>query len=94
MFIMLIISSEDALRLHVLGMRPTAESEAAQPISNDEHLLHCFEYVYNAVLCGADATIEWENREGVTDGTGVVHHCANFDALLDWTTRNQSPEHM
>lgn len=82
-------STKDALRFHALGLRPTAASEANESISNEEHIFHCFEYLYDSLICGADATIEWETEAGSIDGIGIPHQCANFDALLRWTIENQ-----
>ncbi|KAL1640934.1 hypothetical protein SLS58_006550 [Diplodia intermedia] len=55
------------------------------------HITHCFDFIRQALVCFADATLEpFLEEDGVTlqprgsSGWGVTHQCRNFDALVDW----------
>ncbi|OMP82637.1 hypothetical protein BK809_0006947 [Diplodia seriata] len=55
------------------------------------HITHCFDFIRQALVCFADATLEpFLEEDGVTlqprgsSGWGVTHKCRNFDALVDW----------
>lgn len=60
----------------------------------DEYMLghnnHCFDYLREAVICAADTTLEGQaQRHGGakvpgTDGTGGMHVCKDYDAVVSW----------
>lgn len=53
-------------------------------IFEDEHIIHCFDYLRQGIICAADSTLEGNN----TSTDGVHHVCNNFDALKAWATEN------
>jgi len=79
---------QDALRRHVLGVVPGQPDSG--PITPHEHLLHCFEYLYDAVICNADTTLEWVDENGIADGIGVRHQCKDFERLRQWAGEHKS----
>jgi hypothetical protein len=66
------------------------EGEAAQEKldknqTEEEHWVHCLDYLVQAVLCAADGTVEpaHEGKSGglVVDGYNIVHQCGNPDLI-------------
>ncbi|KAJ3167453.1 hypothetical protein HDU88_002375 [Geranomyces variabilis] len=71
-------------QLHCLDMiRMGYVSALAGGNDMADHVAHCFNYVRDAILCGADITLEEpRRREGdqlVVNGKGMLHTCK------DWT---------
>ncbi|KAI0150788.1 hypothetical protein GGR57DRAFT_514058 [Xylariaceae sp. FL1272] len=58
-------------------------SHAGQPA----HMQHCFDYIRQALMCAADATLE-EREESISGvkGWGTTHKCRDFEALQRWTS--------
>ncbi|KAI1258773.1 hypothetical protein F5Y18DRAFT_327458 [Xylariaceae sp. FL1019] len=58
-------------------------SHADQPV----HMQHCFDYIRQALMCAADATLE-ERDETISGvkGWGTTHQCRDFEALQRWTS--------
>ncbi|GJJ06127.1 hypothetical protein Clacol_000316 [Clathrus columnatus] len=60
------------------------------------HTQHCLRYLRQAVLCGADMTLEEtkfvENKHGVkvpaADGVGMIHRCKDWTTLRGWMEEN------
>ncbi|OOO05259.1 Protein of unknown function DUF3328 [Aspergillus oryzae] len=56
------------------------------------HLMHCWDYLRQAIMCHADTTLEWipapPNDKGST-GWGVEHTCGDFDAIARWAEDNR-----
>lgn len=51
------------------------------------HIAHCFRYLRQSILCCGDTALEGQNPNSQvpgTDGTGAVHMCKDFDAILAW----------
>ena len=66
-------------------MKDGAHTRSAQ----SAHLLHCFDYLRQGIMCAADSTLEAVDVDGTsTDGWGSVHECRNFDALFEWAESN------
>ncbi|KAE8340445.1 hypothetical protein BDV24DRAFT_175336 [Aspergillus arachidicola] len=59
---------------------------------NAAHLMHCWDYLRQAVMCHADTTLEWipapPNDKGST-GWGVEHTCGDYDAIARWAEDNR-----
>nr|B8NM67.1 RecName: Full=Oxidase ustYa; AltName: Full=Ustiloxin B biosynthesis protein Ya [Aspergillus flavus NRRL3357] len=59
---------------------------------NAAHLMHCWDYLRQAIMCHADTTLEWipapPNDKGST-GWGVEHTCGDFDAIARWAEDNR-----
>ncbi|KAE8418377.1 hypothetical protein BDV36DRAFT_295219 [Aspergillus pseudocaelatus] len=59
---------------------------------NAAHLMHCWDYLRQAVMCNADTTLEWlpapPNDRGST-GWGYEHTCRDFDAISRWAEENR-----
>lgn len=47
---------------------------------NDDHAVHCFEYLRTQLLCMADMTLEGE----MTGPRGPQHVCRNMDEAVRW----------
>ncbi|PYH98058.1 hypothetical protein BO71DRAFT_480605 [Aspergillus ellipticus CBS 707.79] len=56
------------------------------------HLMHCWDYLRQTVMCFADTALEWipapPNDKGST-GWGFGHQCHDFDAISDWAEENR-----
>lgn len=54
------------------------------------HNNHCFDYLREAVMCASDTTLEGQaqGHGGAkilgTDGTGGMHVCKDYDAVVAW----------
>jgi hypothetical protein len=59
------------------------------------HMNHCFDYVRQALKCGADTTLEWDlldengNSKGGAGGWGVPHQCRDWKAVLEFVEKHQ-----
>ncbi|KAI0258110.1 hypothetical protein BC834DRAFT_791679, partial [Gloeopeniophorella convolvens] len=56
-----------------------------------EHTQHCFQYLRNAILCGADLTLEevgtdklLANGAMTAQGEATVHTCRDWKQVRDW----------
>ncbi|KAK7676297.1 hypothetical protein QCA50_020751 [Cerrena zonata] len=62
----------------------------------DAHLMHCFGYLRQLVLCAADTTLEPSetvvNRHGqvrhIVFGTGAMHQCRDWRQVWDYAAEN------
>ncbi|SMR45914.1 unnamed protein product [Zymoseptoria tritici ST99CH_1E4] len=54
------------------------------------HLRHCFDYLRQSLMCGADTNIEPMDKElkGVT-GWGYQRTCRDYDAVVAWASENK-----
>ncbi|TDZ22478.1 Oxidase ustYa [Colletotrichum orbiculare MAFF 240422] len=65
-----------------------------QPLSQSaQHLLHCFDYLRQAILCCGDCTTETFDRDGLlhhrnTVGMKTPRVCKRFDRILDFAKAN------
>ncbi|KHN99589.1 uncharacterized protein MAM_02442 [Metarhizium album ARSEF 1941] len=61
-----------------------------------EHLIHCWDYLRQSIMCAGDTSLEWVHRldkpPGQTSGWGYQHTCKNFDAIFDWTESHRYTE--
>ncbi|OAA82285.1 hypothetical protein LEL_01830 [Akanthomyces lecanii RCEF 1005] len=59
-----------------------------------EHLIHCWDYLRQSIMCAGDTSLEWVNEEETfqTSGWGFQHTCKNFDAIFEWTETNRFTE--
>lgn len=61
-----------------------------------EHLVHCWDYLRQSIMCAGDTTLEWVSEyshpPNATNGWGFQHTCKNFDAIYDWTEQHRSKE--
>ncbi|PYI33815.1 hypothetical protein BP00DRAFT_485087 [Aspergillus indologenus CBS 114.80] len=50
------------------------------------HVNHCFQYLRESLLCCGDTALEGQGQRAQpgTDGTGAVHECKDFDAIMAW----------
>lgn len=59
---------------------------------NAAHLMHCWDYLRQSIMCNADTTLEWvpapPNDKGST-GWGYEHTCRDFDAIAQWAEENR-----
>ena len=52
-----------------------------------DHVLHCFDYIRQAIMCAGDMTLEWPREEAdggrfAVDGWGVSHQCKRWVGTL------------
>lgn len=54
-------------------------------------MVHCFDYLRQAVLCAGDMALEGESVEmnGGTDGWGNEHVCKNREEMFRWIEGNR-----
>jgi hypothetical protein len=61
---------------------------------DQEHWVHCLDYLMQGILCAADDTVEFghENAEGrrVVDGYEVTHQCRSADRIWETVMEKQS----
>ncbi|KAH0596114.1 hypothetical protein MHUMG1_05975 [Metarhizium humberi] len=61
-----------------------------------EHLIHCWDYLRQSIMCAGDTSLEWVHRldspPGETSGWGFQHTCKNFDAIFDWAESHRYTE--
>ncbi|PMB73678.1 hypothetical protein BM221_001102 [Beauveria bassiana] len=56
------------------------------------HLMHCFDYLRQTIMCFADTTLEWlpaPPRDTGSTGWGFEHKCRDFDAISRWVEDNR-----
>ncbi|KAI0133905.1 hypothetical protein BJ170DRAFT_590908 [Xylariales sp. AK1849] len=62
------------------------------PLAEDVHWLHCFDYLRQAILCNADATIEPPTitlrGNGIIDGM-IQRECKDWTALYNESTKHK-----
>ncbi|KAK3935494.1 hypothetical protein QBC46DRAFT_397396 [Diplogelasinospora grovesii] len=61
---------------------------------NIPHLMHCWDYLRQGIMCSADTTLEWlegEDESGST-GWGYQHTCKDFGAIYAWTEANRATD--
>src|SRR6266496_4664220 len=76
---------------------PAVTSQRPLEVQNEVagHMNHCFDYVRQALKCGADTTLEWDlldengDSKGGAGGWGVPHQCRDWDAVLDFAEEHQ-----
>lgn len=51
-----------------------------------DHMAHCFDYLRQSILCGADTTLEGFSKLG--GGFGITHQCRNYDEVLEWANEH------
>lgn len=64
--------------------------------ANANHILHCFDFLSQSLLCAGDLTIEparveSDGRRIQVDGWGISHQCKDLDAILSWVEANHGP---
>ncbi|QIW95205.1 hypothetical protein AMS68_000723 [Peltaster fructicola] len=77
----------------------TNKTEQLRPILLDpqeDHILSCFDYLRQSIMCAGDTTLEWpaedsHGRQATVDGWGVPHHCVDWNALLEQTQQDVLP---
>lgn len=56
------------------------------------HLMHCFDYLRQTIMCFGDTTLEWipapPNDIG-SSGWGFEHTCRDFDVISRWAEDNR-----
>lgn len=56
------------------------------------HLMHCFDYLRQTIMCFGDTTLEWlpppPNDTGST-GWGFEHTCRDYNAISEWVEDNR-----
>ncbi|KAG6018507.1 hypothetical protein E4U41_003831 [Claviceps citrina] len=61
-----------------------------------EHLIHCWDYLRQSLMCASDTSLEWvhplDSAPGQTSGWGYQHTCKNFDAVFEWTESHRYTE--
>lgn len=59
---------------------------------NNNHLMHCWDYLRQAIICAGDTTLEWiqapPNNTGST-GWGYQHVCKDYSAIFSWATEHR-----
>ncbi|EJP63462.1 uncharacterized protein BBA_07638 [Beauveria bassiana ARSEF 2860] len=56
------------------------------------HLMHCFDYLRQTIMCFADTTLEWlpaPPKDIGSTGWGFEHKCRDFDAISRWVEDNR-----
>jgi hypothetical protein len=63
------------------------------PNLNTKHLVHCFEYLRQCIMCSADTTLEWIGPDETgTTGWGYEHTCKDFGAIYAWAEERRYRE--
>jgi hypothetical protein len=52
------------------------------------HTAHCFDYIRQGIICGADTNLEGKTEAG--PGEGSPHECADYDAVLEWANSHSA----
>ncbi|KXT01278.1 hypothetical protein AC578_7071 [Pseudocercospora eumusae] len=65
---------------------------------DDEHIMHCFDYLRQTIMCTGDTALEGADPDAValgldtlehgTSGLATTHICKNFDAIFKYAERN------
>lgn len=64
-----------------------------RPLLNTKHLVHCWEYLRQAIMCSADTTLEWIGPDETgTTGWGYEHSCKDFGAIHAWAEERRYRE--
>jgi len=67
-------------------MKLTSSASLSEWPRNDEHTLHCLDYVREQLFCNADLTLE-----GTDDLThfnkNSGHVCRNNDSIMEWALK-------
>lgn len=51
--------------------------------AHSEHVLHCFDYLRQSIMCCGDLSLEWAVPDRITvDGWNIPHRCQSFDESL------------
>ncbi|KAF2209307.1 hypothetical protein CERZMDRAFT_100510 [Cercospora zeae-maydis SCOH1-5] len=64
-----------------------------------DHILHCFDYLRQAVMCAGDMTLEQprtesDGRRFAVDGWDIEHeHCRSWDAMADFVEKHAVGHH-
>lgn len=64
-----------------------------------DHILHCFDYLRQAVMCAGDMTLEWprtesDGRRFAVDGWDIKHdNCRSWDAMSDFVEKRAVGHH-
>ncbi|ATY60385.1 hypothetical protein A9K55_006840 [Cordyceps militaris] len=56
------------------------------------HLMHCFDYLRQTIMCFGDTTLEWlpaPPRDNGSTGWGFEHKCRSFEAISHWVEENR-----
>ncbi|OAA43928.1 hypothetical protein BBO_04284 [Beauveria brongniartii RCEF 3172] len=56
------------------------------------HLMHCFDYLRQTIMCFSDTTLEWlpaPPKDTGSTGWGFEHKCRDFDAISRWVEDNR-----
>lgn len=71
---------------HLKLVVDTNQTEQIRPILLDPqeaHIVDCFDYLRQALMCAGDTTLEWPREENdgrriAVDGWGVTHQCVDW----------------
>lgn len=63
-----------------------------------EHMLHCFDYLRQAIMCAGDMTLEWpstepDGRRFAVNGWGIEHKCRDWDTMADYVEQHAVGKH-
>ncbi|KIW15642.1 hypothetical protein PV08_05691 [Exophiala spinifera] len=67
----------------------TLNAHGKQHMGSLHHVFHCMDYLRQAIMCLADATLEHID-EGGAPGWGDTHRCGNWDSLTKWSYENRA----
>ena len=60
-------------------------------LDREEHVGHCFEYLRQSLMCGADGTVEpAEHAKDGFLGWGFERKCGNYESLKDWAAEHRA----
>lgn len=61
---------------------------------NTPHLMHCWDYLRQGIMCNADTTLEWITPpdESGSTGWGYQHTCRNFQQVFEWAEKHRFRE--
>jgi hypothetical protein len=70
--------------------------------TDTKHILHCFDYLRQAVMCYGDTALEgtdryhiMEGKDNLSDGTygfGTTHQCKDWNAIIRYAEANANPD--
>lgn len=63
-----------------------------------DHILHCFDYLRQAIRCAGDMTLEWprteaDGRRFAVNGWGIQHKCRDWDTMADYVEQHAVGRH-
>ena len=72
-----------------------SEDHASAHNHSAAHMMHCFDYLRQALMCSADTTLErlQSGSEGLlpsVDGWGTTHECRDFQQVSSWARTNRA----